>query len=89
MPKIKVYDAPIGVTGAIQTQRATADAFGGGAGMVAAGKAMFKFGEELQERTEKKEDLQYKADRAAINIKYAYNKKKAVRAFLLTLYLSI
>jgi hypothetical protein len=66
MPKIKVYDAPIGVTGAIQTQRATADAFGGGAGMVAAGKAMFKFGEELQERTEKKEDLQYKADRAAM-----------------------
>lgn len=34
-------------------------------------------------------ELQSKADRAAINIKYAYNKKKAVRAFLLTLYLSI
>jgi hypothetical protein len=34
-------------------------------------------------------ELQSKADRAAANIKYAYNKKKAVRAFLITLYLSI
>jgi len=48
-------------------------------------KYPYKSPEQLQRCAE----LQSKADRAAVNIKYTYNKKKAVRAFLLTLYLSI
>jgi hypothetical protein len=48
-----------------------------------------KYPHKSPEQIQRCAELQSKADRAAINIKYAYNKKKAVRAFLLTLYLSI
>ena len=45
----------------------------------------YKTPEQIQRCAE----IQSKADRAAANIKYAYNKKKAVRSFLQYLYLSI
>jgi len=48
-----------------------------------------KYPYKTEEQKKRCQELQEKADRAANNIKYAKNKKLAVRSFLQYLYLSI
>lgn len=48
-----------------------------------------KYPHKTEEQKQRCQELQQKADRAADNIKYAKNKKLAVRSFLQYLYLSI
>lgn len=48
-----------------------------------------KYPYKTEEQIKRCQELQEKADRAANNIKYAKNKKLAVRSFLQYLFLSI
>ena len=43
---LKIFSAPANVQGGIRVKQATADMFGGGSGLIEAGKAITEFGEE-------------------------------------------
>jgi predicted metallo-beta-lactamase superfamily hydrolase len=53
------------------------------------GKNLMKYPYKTEKQKQRCQELQEKADRMANNIKYAKNKKLAVRSFLQCLYLSI
>ncbi len=67
MPKIQTFDAPVGVKSGISTQRATADAFGGGAGLIQAGKTLTAFAGQLEADKLKAAAIQEKQENAVIN----------------------
>ena len=55
---LKIFSAPANVQGGIRVKQATADMFGGGSGLIEAGKAITEFGDELKARADRSDAVE-------------------------------